>query len=121
EHLGQAAGGGAAEELELEETILGHRVAGAEPQVVVGLAGHRRNAKGVADDGDARSRGLAGARLPQARVLEGEALEEVELVGQVRRAGAVSEPRSRHEAALTGRQNAARPNYARLRGTERDG
>src|SRR5207248_7839368 len=50
EDLGEVPGGGAPEDLELEQPVLRRRVAGAPPEVGVGVARDRRDAECVADD-----------------------------------------------------------------------
>ena len=52
------AGGGAAEQLELEQAVLRHRVAGAPPHVVLGVARDGRDAVAVAHDLHAGARDL---------------------------------------------------------------
>ncbi len=105
EDLGQVALGGAAEELELEEPVLGHRVAGAVPGVLVGGAVDRRHAVGVAGDPHAGPRRAAAGRLLEAVGLVAEGREQRQLVEQVRRARARGDPGRRDEAALARRQH----------------
>ena len=54
QHLGQAALRPASEQLELDEPVLRHRVADAEPEVVIVARTHVRHAVGVARDRHAR-------------------------------------------------------------------
>ena len=100
EHLGQPALGGAPEQLELHEPVLRHRVADADPQVVVVARAHVRHAVGVARDRRAGDRLRGGGRLVEAGGLEGEGLEQGHLVVQVR-----VRPALRDVAGLPGRQH----------------
>ena len=99
EHLGDRALRAAAEQLELHEAVLRHRIADAAPQVAVVAGAHVGHAVGVARDRHARER-LHGAGLIEARGLEGEGLEERDLVGELRVGPALG-----HEAGLPGRQH----------------
>ncbi len=107
--LGQPTLGGVAERLELEQPVLGDRVAGSEPRVGLGLAANGRNAGSVAGDRHARPRDLGTADGPvelERQRLALEVDEQLVLVVEVRGPRAVGDPGQRHESALPRRQDA---------------
>jgi hypothetical protein len=122
EDLGEPAGGRALEQLELEEAVLGDRVADAPPAVVLALRGYRGDAVRVADDVHSGPRRLGFAGLAEAEGPIVEVDELVDLVGQVLGAGAVGDARQRDEPALAGRQHrlGLERRRARARGRQRD-
>ena len=121
EDLRQAALGGAAEELELEEPVLGDRVAGAPPGVVRRsgrvIAGTPYSSRVIVTPGAASP---SSPRLVEQRVLEAEADEQLGLVVEVRRAGA-GRRRRRPRRSRSGRAAARCPRAAARRRPPREG
>ncbi len=120
EDLGETAAGRAAEELELEETVLSDRVADTPPGVGVAVGGDGRHAVGVARDRDAGTRRFGRPRLVEQLRLVIEVAVELDLVGQVRRAGPVRDAGDRHVAALPRREHVLGLQHRGARGRGED-